>query len=367
MTNNFTAKNEVGKLFVDIGVGGLGTALKALNSVSASFLLTKNAAMQAIKPIADMTVKVSNDAVAVGKMAAALATTEENAQSLLYYLKKFSSEDLVGDIAKLSAMFVEIGKQRGVSPLEARSFKELGLSWENYNGSLEDTLKFLDDVKQKLKELNLPKEETARILRNLGMDRFIYLFDKPDFNFENALKVPQSDIKKQQALSESIQELKNSIDVLIKKFVTVMIDKGLADGILKIADWLGGQVDNVENVVNTGQKAGSVAFKTIKFYPTYAIPHAIMNGVTKVFDNQNNKEEIKPDKDSFLFPPDMSQNEALKPLTSYNNTKETNVNIINHNNITGTNAEEIAETLNDQNILNIQQAKIYEEANQVIT
>ena len=39
MTNS-TAQNKLGELFVDIGVGGLGKTLKALNSVSASFLLT---------------------------------------------------------------------------------------------------------------------------------------------------------------------------------------------------------------------------------------------------------------------------------------------------------------------------------------
>ena len=46
MVENSGAKNEMGKLFVDIGIGGLGKALKSLNSVSASFLLGKNAAMQ---------------------------------------------------------------------------------------------------------------------------------------------------------------------------------------------------------------------------------------------------------------------------------------------------------------------------------
>lgn len=50
MANSGAAQNKLGELFVDIVVGGLGKTLKALNSVSASFLLTKNAAQQAIKP-----------------------------------------------------------------------------------------------------------------------------------------------------------------------------------------------------------------------------------------------------------------------------------------------------------------------------
>ncbi|MBQ2285319.1 MAG: hypothetical protein II244_06610, partial [Clostridia bacterium] len=69
------AQNNLGQLFVDIGVGGLGQTLKALNSVSASFLLTKNAATQAIKPFIDMGKQAANSAVGIGKMAAALGTT----------------------------------------------------------------------------------------------------------------------------------------------------------------------------------------------------------------------------------------------------------------------------------------------------
>ena len=48
------AKSEVGQLFLDFGATGLGKLVKGLNSLSASFLLAKNGAEQALKPIISM-------------------------------------------------------------------------------------------------------------------------------------------------------------------------------------------------------------------------------------------------------------------------------------------------------------------------
>ena len=42
--NKSGASHELGNLFVDIGSSGLGSLLKGLNSLSATFMLTKNAA-----------------------------------------------------------------------------------------------------------------------------------------------------------------------------------------------------------------------------------------------------------------------------------------------------------------------------------
>ncbi|MBO5927385.1 MAG: hypothetical protein J6Q32_00845 [Clostridia bacterium] len=224
MTNS-TAQNKLGELFVDIGVGGLGKTLKALNSVSASFLLTKNAAVQMIKPLADMGLKVAKDAVGLGKMADALGTTEENAYKLRRYLREFSSEDLMGDVANVSQKFTDIINHQGaVDGLFARSMAKLGLNWQSYNGSFEDTLKFIMDVKKQLKTLNLPKNIELMHLRNLGLQKFQYLFEKPNFNIQEAAKILQEDIDKEKALDESMKNLKNSIDDLKTKVVSKLID-----------------------------------------------------------------------------------------------------------------------------------------------
>ncbi len=82
MADSGAAQNKLGELFVDIGVGGLGKTLKALNSVSASFLLTKNAATQAVKPIIDVGKRTMGMAVDVGKLGSTLGLAYKDAYKL---------------------------------------------------------------------------------------------------------------------------------------------------------------------------------------------------------------------------------------------------------------------------------------------
>ncbi|MBQ5900603.1 MAG: hypothetical protein IIW86_01950 [Clostridia bacterium] len=368
MTNS-AAQNKLGELFVDIGVGGLGTTLKALNSVSASFLLTKNAAVQLIKPIADMGLKAAKDAVGIGKMASALGTTEENAYRLRKYLRQFSSEDLIGDVANISAKFTDIVNHQGaVDGLFARSMARLGLNWQNYDGSFESTLQFIQDVKDGLKTLNLPKQDQLMHLRNLGLQKFQYLFEKPDFDIKEAAKILQEDIDKEQKLNEGIQNLKNSIDDLKMKVVSKMIDAGLIDNIGKIADWIGTQTENIDEHAKKVEKVE----KTVKFMNTYIPAFAIPNFILEKAKNKifaDNQKDI-----SFATPltPTLNNNETPAVLPSAEETTLTaannvNITITNQNNITGDNPEEIASAIYNQNILDATQARIYEATNQAIT
>lgn len=380
MTNS-TAQNKLGELFVDIGVGGLGNTLKALNSVSASFLLTKNAAVQMIKPLADMGLKVAKDAVGIGKMAAALGTTEENAYKLRRYLREFSSEDLMGDVANVSQKFTDIFNHQGqIDGLFARSMATMGLNWQNYSGSFEDTLKFIMDVKKQLKTLNLPKNIELMHLRNLGLQKFQYLFEKPDFNIEDAAKILQEDIDKEQALNEAMQNLKNSIDDLKMKVVSKMIDAGLIENIGKIADWTARQVDNVENVsdaivtvnptIPTEKKIPQVANTQLN---TFGV---LGKAIGKIgFDNAEGGEQFfkglylmmlgvkrNPQTGDFIYP----ENFPTDLKNKIEESKNISFNFINNNNITGDNPEEIASAIYNQNILDVTQARIYEKANQAI-
>lgn len=218
MTNG-QAQNKLGQLFVDIGVGGLGQTLKALNSVSASFLLTKNAAVQAVKPFIDIGKEAANSAVSIGKMAAALGTTTVNAQKLQYYLKQYKSEGLEGDVASLQQLFTRMRSGLGgMSGEMATSWNMIGLkkNWSEYSGSFEDTLQFIQDVKDALKTSGLSEEAKVMHLQNLGLGNWKYLFEKEDFNINNALSISDETFKTLQETSEEANKLNNEIDELKK-------------------------------------------------------------------------------------------------------------------------------------------------------
>ncbi len=213
------AQNQLGQLFVDIGVGGLGQTLKALNSVSASFLLTKNAATQALKPFVDMGKQAANSAVGIGKMAAALGTTTLNAQKLQYYLKTYQAEGLEGDVASLQNMFTKMrAGLGGMSGEMATSWNMIGLkkNWSDYSGSFEDTLQFIQDVKNALKSSGMTEQEKVMHLQNLGLGQWKYLFEKDDFDLNQSLNISDETIRKLQEASEETNKIKNELDELNK-------------------------------------------------------------------------------------------------------------------------------------------------------
>lgn len=221
------AQNKLGELFVDIGVGGVGKTLKSLNSISASFLLTKNAAMQAIKPFINIGKEAMNSAVGIGKMAAALGTTTINAQKLQYYLNKYDSEGLEGSVASLQNTFTRLkAGYGGLDGQMAMSMGQLGLDWQKYSGSFEDTLQFIQDVKDKLKQGGFSENEKLMHLQNLGLQEWKYLFEKNDFDINESLRISDETFKNLQETSESINELKNNVDQLKKNVVSNITQHG---------------------------------------------------------------------------------------------------------------------------------------------
>lgn len=249
MTNG-QAQNKLGQLFVDIGVGGLGQTLKALNSVSATFLLTKNAAIQAVKPFVDMGRQAANSAVGIGKMASALATTKLNAQKLRYFLREKGAEGLEGDIARIQKMYADYAQRiGGPSAQFAYALNRIGLHWKNYSGSFEDTLKLVQDVKNSEKFKKLSDIEQLSVLNQLGLSgEWKYLFEKADFDINKALAVTEDEIQKEIDLAESMKKLSNSIDQIKQKLVSIVIEGGLLTKLDNIAT----KLDNVLGGASNG-------------------------------------------------------------------------------------------------------------------
>lgn len=224
------AQNQLGQLFVDIGVGGLGQTLKALNSVSASFLLTKNAATQAIKPFIDMGVQATNGAVGIAKMGAALGTTLLEAQKLSWYLRQNNlSESLAGDLGSLSQMFTRIQKGRGgLNQQMSITMGELGLNWQNYDGSAESMFQFVKDVQQKIKERNIPANIAKMYLQDLGLGNaeWFYALQKGDFDLSKSKYLDDAKMKALIEAKEKDNQRKLQGELNTALATTKILEKG---------------------------------------------------------------------------------------------------------------------------------------------
>lgn len=207
-------KDSLGQLFVDLGVTGVGKTLKSLNSVAATFLLGKNAAMQFAQTITKPFKEAGNSAVQIGKMSNALATTTTEFQKLSMYLKKFNlSEELLGDVSKLENTLYDISQGFGNIPASmAVALQQTGLNIMKYNGSFESTMQLIDDLQKATSGMS--KEKRNQILRQFGISSdWGYLWDKGG-RAGDYITITTEAIKKNQALSESIEDLNNTAKVL---------------------------------------------------------------------------------------------------------------------------------------------------------
>lgn len=261
MADKPQAKNELGKLFVDIGIGGLGKTLKGLNSVAATFLLGKNAAMQFAKTMTEPFKQAGNAAVGIGKMSNALATSSIEYQKLSMYLKKFNlSEELLGDVNKLEQTFYDLSQ--GFTNLEgslAIGLAQAGLNAKDYKGTFEDTMRLIDDLQRST--ANMSKEKRNQVLRQVGLGTdWGYLWDKGG-RASDYYTISDDAIKRNQELAEAMAGLKNTMDNLWQETLSKM-----APALTKIATHLdnwaknwgqGGGINKAANAVTGAVNATS--------------------------------------------------------------------------------------------------------------
>lgn len=320
------AQNKLGELFVDIGVGGVGKTLKSLNSISASFLLTKNAAMQAIKPFINIGKEAMNSAVGIGKMAAALGTTTINAQKLQYYLKTYDSEGLEGSVASLQNIFTKLkAGYGGLDGQMAMSMGQLGLDWQKYSGSFEDTLQFIQDVKDRFQQGGFSENEKLMHLQNLGLQEWKYLFEKKDFDINESLRISDETFKNLQETSESINELKNNVDQLKKNVVSNITQHGGKQLIKNLATATGTD-ENLKKQTFVGYKTLGQSWEELK------------TEVSDLFKTKNSP-GLESINDNSLYM--SSAGDSLLPasLPATANTPNINVNIDSRINTTDSNTQ----------------------------
>lgn len=243
------AKSGLGYLFVDIGLGGVGKALKGLNSVSASFLLAKNAAQQAVKPLIGFGKQAADSAVQIGKMSAMFGFTMTEYQKLVRYFKDHKlNEGLLTDLTQLSDKFTLF--QQGLSaPTWQQQFAamQLGLGdLMKYTGSIEDVLTLMSNLQEGIAGMD---PNTARMymqMLNLNPE-WIYAFQRGDFNLRDALALSDNEVSNlidaEEAWARTINDLKTVGQRFIGEVaptITRILDKSgpLVDKLLRVVEGL---------------------------------------------------------------------------------------------------------------------------------
>lgn len=371
------AKSEAGKLFIDIGSTGLGTLVKGLNSLSASFMLAKNGAKAMADTLIKPTKEAGNTAVEISKVANALGTSNKEVQKMRMYLKsKNASEDLLNDLANLKNIIYDVHTGMGQLP-EGMSIalNKTGHNIMEYSGTFESTLKLLEDLKNATQGMSA--EAQNQILRQMGIStEWAYLWSRGDFNLKDAALISDEAIKKNIEAAEATAKLAATTESL-----KIELMSKIAPALTKIANYLSDKEVNVKaGKYNKEIKAGTTAMgialrgaaggnnitRAVKsnikgkmtggaapLFPVIEMPKPINNSTINTTNIENN---VNPnlDKNSNLeTPKNMQDIQNIPSQMLQNLTQTTHIEITNQNTINGENASEIANkiiSINSQDI-----------------
>lgn len=265
MADKPQAKNELGQLFVDIGINGLGKTLKGLNSVAATFLLGKNAANQFIKSVAQPFKEAGNAAVNIGKMSNALATTSKEFQDFAMYLKKYNlSENLLGDVSKLQKeTYNWADGTLNITNEVGRAFNDLKLDFNDYRGSFKDTLKLLDDIQERTSNMSKAKRNQILDLLELNSD-WGYLWDKGG-RAGDYLTISNEAIERNQSLAEAMASLASTFENFTQNVLSYLAPD-IEKLIKTIEDWI--KHFNIPKAVNDTKNAIDKGGNAIQWFFT---------------------------------------------------------------------------------------------------
>lgn len=326
---NSGAQNKLGELFVDFGTKGVGGLLKNLNSVSASFLLGKNAANQFAQTLTQPIKEAGNAAVAAGKLSTQLATSYKEAYRLQMYLKqKNTSEGLLNELAGIQQVFADMEMGTGDWGNVSKAFGFLGMNVLNYNSSLESMLQLTEDVRKATAGLDDVKSN--QILKMLGFsNEWRYLWERGG-NLTNAKTVIsdkqiEENIKNAEAMAR-LGTTTNEIKTAITDYIAPVFQK--------ILEWLndkgeklaGGEYNEpLKKVAQYTKYGGFVGLPVL----------GAATGVGAIIADRLVSKEV---------PASIQGTNGVPPSSVQNSS----VQITNNNNIQGTNATDIANKINNK-------------------
>lgn len=169
--NGGKAQSSLGQLFVEFGTKGLDKMMKGLNGISAQFLLTKNAAEQAIKPIIGFSKEASNRIVGYDKINAVTGLSIKRLQEMDRWAK-LNNVDFNSYVGQVQGLQQAILKFR-LEGVRNKGFDLLGIDPSSFDyRNPEQALKIISNRVSQLDEAT-----GALALSYLGLDaNLMYAF-----------------------------------------------------------------------------------------------------------------------------------------------------------------------------------------------
>lgn len=235
------AKNSanLGELFVEFGSKGMGGLIKGLNSVSASFLLTKNAGQQMLQPLANMSKQAGQGVVALDKLNSVTGISVKQLQHMKQWstLNNIDFNDYIGQVHSLQNA---IGKMALGDSGAIQGFAMLGLNPADFNPA--KPLENMQKVKNAMLDMYKRGGEGAKYQISLAL-QLLGLNEDLAYAFLNANKQVDKSLilteKQSQKLREQ-QDAWNDLKVASDAFYSKAISN---------ADWLKTGVDKATNSI----------------------------------------------------------------------------------------------------------------------
>lgn len=236
------AQHEAGQLYIDLGVKGLGSMLKGFNRLSAQFLLTKNAAQQFIKPIADVTKKSLATVTGWDKLNATMGLSLKQLQDINIFskLNNVDFNQYIGQIKSAQQRLLDI--QTGMSN-DVQGFALLGLNPREFDAN--NPLELLDAIKNKVQQVDEVTASAA--LRWFGFsDDLLYVWKQQNTTFNERLKLNDREMENLKETQEYWNSLSATWDAAQSKFISNQT--WINDLLKKTTNWLAGMHPHLENI-----------------------------------------------------------------------------------------------------------------------
>lgn len=219
---NSGAQNKLGELFVDFGTKGVGGLLKNLNTVSASFLLGKNAANQFAQTITHPIKQTGQYAMELRNLRNQMSLTNKEAQKIQNWARKFnySESSVFGDISKLLDDLTQI-KNYNIIPKgwyeASRLLAQNGgtaIAQKRYNNTPEGVFELLKDISLGLNKVTDPGARRL-IQQSLGVSPEVLNYkDNINSLMSSWNTLTDEQVEAAEESAKALNELGNSLEKL---------------------------------------------------------------------------------------------------------------------------------------------------------